>query len=564
VRLNGAQLFLQCLKELDVDTFFGYPGGSVLPIYDCLYYEKEIKHILTAHEQGATHAADGYARASGKVGVALTTSGPGATNSVTGIATAFSDSVPIVVITGQVPTALLGRHSFQEMDIRAITTPITKKTYLLDDVNKIAEIFEEAFFLAKDGRPGPVLLDFPKDIQLTEVEYQEGTIAKLREARLKKLEVTLKSEGDSLKDILKTAAEAINKCERPMIYAGGGVNKSCGEAALLKFAEKIKSPVTTSLMGLGVFPGTHKYFTGLPGMHGTRCSNLGISKCDVLIAIGCRFSDRVTGKTSVFAEEATIIHIDIDEKELGKNVGVDIPVNGDVKEVLTALNALVHEREENEWNEKIQKWKADFPYRYKDEGILTGQYVVEELYKVTNGEAVITTEVGQNQLWTAQYYKFIDSKNFISSGGMGTMGYGLPASIGVSFSNKGKRVINVAGDGSFMMNSHELSTVSRYRIPVLQLVFNNSTLGMVYQWQGLFHGNRYSFTQFGDEVCFEKLAAAYNIPYFKLDKKEDAEKILKAALEVEGPVIVECIIPCEQNVYPIVPPGESIANMIEE
>ncbi|SHH46781.1 biosynthetic-type acetolactate synthase large subunit [Clostridium grantii] len=564
MKLNGAQLFLQCLKELNVDTFFGYPGGSVLPIYDCLYYERELKHILTAHEQGATHAADGYARASGKVGVALTTSGPGATNSVTGIATAFSDSVPIVVITGQVPTALLGRHSFQEMDIRAITKPITKKTFLIDDVNKIAEIFEEAFFLAKEGRPGPILVDFPKDIQLTEVEYEVGTIAKLREARLKNAEVTFDSDFDSLKQAIQLAADAINNCERPMIYAGGGVEKSGGEAALLEFAEKIKSPVTTSLMGLGGFPGTHKYFTGLPGMHGTRSSNLGISKCDVLIAIGCRFSDRVTGKTSVFAEKATIIHIDIDEKELGKNVGVDLPLKGDVKKVLTALIDLVNPRVENKWNEDVQKWKQDFPYKYNDGGVLTGQYVVEELYKVTKGDAIITTEVGQNQIWTAQYYKFNDSKNFISSGGMGTMGYGLPAAVGVSFTTGGKKVINVAGDGSFMMNSHELSTVSRYRIPMLQLIFNNSTLGMVYQWQGLFHGNRYSFTEFGDEVSFEKLAAAYNIPYFKLDKKEEAEKVLKAALEIEGPVIVECIIPCEQNVYPIVPPGESIENMIEE
>lgn len=563
MKLSGAQLFLQCLKELGVDTLFGYPGGAVLPIYDCFYRERDIKHVMTAHEQGATHAADGYARVSGKAGVVLTTSGPGATNTITGIATAYSDSIPMVVVTGQVATPLIGKAAFQEIDICSIAEPITKKTYLINDINELPKILEEAFFLSKDGRPGPVLIDFPKDIQNTVTEYKEGYTKELRSKRLKNDKNENNECLNNLSELLQEAAIAINNGKRPMIYAGGGVIKSEGEKELLEFAEKIKSPVTLSLMGLGAFPGTHKYFTGLAGMHGSRCSNMGITKSDVLIAIGSRFSDRVTGKTSAFAKHATIIHIDIDEKELGKNVGVDIPLNGDVKKVLQQLIKMVDEKEESSWNEQIQYWKNNHPLKYEDNGNLSGQYVVEKLYEATKGDALICTEVGQHQMWAAQFYKYDDSKSFVSSGGIGTMGYGLGAAIGANFADSNKRIVNVAGDGSFKMNSHELATVSRYKIPMVQLVFNNSVLGMVYQWQELFYDGRYSYTEFGDDVCFEKLSAAYNIPYFRITNKEETEEVLKEALAVDGPVLVECLIPPEHKVYPMVPPGEGIENMIE-
>ncbi|WP_461207728.1 biosynthetic-type acetolactate synthase large subunit [Clostridium sp. DL1XJH146] len=557
MKRNGASILLQGLKELGVSTIFGYPGGAVLPIYDELYHDTEIKHILTAHEQGASHAAHGYARVTGKVGVCITTSGPGATNAVTGIATAFHDSIPMVVLTGQVPSTLIGKMAFQEVDIISITKAITKKNYRVDATENIPNILANAFFVANSGRPGPVVIDLPKDIQINEIDYIEE---KTREEFEK-----LCKEKESLDNIhnIEEAIEVINKAERPMIYAGGGVVISEGAELLKEFAEKIKSPVSCSLMGQGGFPGEHEYFTGLPGMHGTRTSNYAISHCDVLIAIGARFSDRVTGKASTFAKDAKIIHIDIDEKEFGKNIRADIPLKGEVKGVLEKLLPNIKDKTENGWNDKVKEWKNKHPLKYKDNGKLSGQYVVERLYEITQGEAIITTEVGQNQIWAAQYYKFNEPRTLVSSGGMGTMGFGLGAAIGACCAGMNKRVVNIAGDGSFKMNSVELATINRYRLPIVQLVLNNSVLGMVYQWQELFYGGRFSHTIFNNDVDFVKLGLAYDIKGFRITRKEEVDEVLKAALSLNEPVIIDCMIEMDEKVYPIVPPGADITEIID-
>jgi acetolactate synthase I/II/III large subunit len=563
VKIKGAQLVLKCLKELGVDTIFGYPGGAVIPIYDALYDEKELRHIITAHEQGATHAADGYARATGKVGVVLATSGPGATNTVTGIATACRDSIPLLVITGQVMRNLLERDSFQEVNITDITASITKKSYLVKEVDELPKVIKEAFILAQSGRPGPVLIDIPKDIQTTFTEYlgvEENVSVETRDNdELCKEEIAFDSK--SMTEELERAVEAINKCSRPMIYAGGGVVTSGAHEELLKFVEKIKSPVACSLMGLGGFPGDHQYFTGMIGMHGTHCSNHAVTDCDLLLAIGSRFSDRVASDRNSFADKATVIHIDIDPKEFSKNIKAHIPLCGDVKAVLKLLIEKVSERQENQWNEVIRQWKEQYPLNYKYKG-LSPQYVLNRLCELSEDNSIITTEVGQNQMWTAQYYTFKQPRTFLTSGGLGTMGFGLGAAIGAAFGRPDKKVVNVAGDGSFKMNSIELATVSKYKVPLIQLVFNNHALGMVRQWQEMFCDGRLSFTQLEPDVDFIKLAAAYGIKAMKISSNEDVDIVLKEALSLKEPVLIECEMNEEDKVFPMVAPGAPVNKII--
>lgn len=558
MKLKGAEVLLECLREQGVDTIFGYPGGTVINIYDALYERKDIAHILTAHEQGATHAADGYARATGKVGVVLATSGPGAANTVTGIATAYRDSVPMVVITGQVARSLLGKDSFQELDITGITKPITKKNYIVKQPEKLANIVREAFETARSGRPGPVLIDIPKDIQQAEIEYNSAEI----EMSCKK--AVLSDISEDMSSYIDKAVDLINNCKRPVIYAGGGVkiSDSCGE--LLEFAEKIKAPVACTLMGTGAFPGTHPYYMGLVGMHGSRCSNMAICNCDLLIAVGARFSDRSTCKTDGFAPYAHIIQLDIDPEEIGKNVDIRIPLCGDVKKFLKLLTDRVDERKPGPWNKQIQSWKESYASQYKSNGSLNPRYLLNKLYELTEGKSIITTEVGQNQMWTAQYYRFTDPRAFITSGGLGTMGYGLSAAIGASVGRPDKRVINIAGDGSFRMNLIELSTISKYKLPIVQVVMNNRSLGMVRQWQKIFNNGRYSQTSLGDEVCFTKIADAFGIKSARITEDAEAEETIKEALELKEPVIIECMIHPDDLVFPMVPAGEPLSECIED
>lgn len=559
MKLTGAQVLIECLKEQKVDTIFGYPGGAVLPIYDALFSAEEITHILTAHEQGAAHAADGYARATGQVGVVLVTSGPGATNTVTGIATAYMDSVPMVVFTGQVASPLLGRDSFQEVDITGITMPITKHNYIVKEAEKLPEIIRDAFTIARSGRPGPVVVDIPKDVQTALIDYRPAADNVL--ARQVRNHPYYKP--DETADNLAAAIEAVNRSSRPVIFAGGGVNIAGAHKELLAFAEKIKAPVCCSLMGMGAFPGTHPYFMGMVGMHGTRYSNYAVSECDILLAVGARFSDRVISKVESFAPKARIVHIDIDPAELSKNVTAHIPVCGDVKEILAKLAAKAEEKQENGWNKQVREWMEAYPLRYKGHGPLSPQFVIEKLYELTEGKAIITTEVGQNQMWAAQYYKFSEPRTLITSGGLGTMGFGLGASIGAALGSPGRKVINIAGDGSFKMNSTELATISKYKVPVVQLVLNNHTLGMVRQWQDLFYQGRFSQTTLGPDVDFMKLADAYGIKGFRIQANEEAEEILKQALALNEPVVVECDISRDEKVYPIVPPGAAINDLID-
>lgn len=556
MKLKGAEVLIECLREQGVDTIFGYPGGTVINIYDALYDRKDITHVLTAHEQGATHAADGYARATGKVGVVLATSGPGASNTVTGIATASRDSVPIVVITGQVARSLLGKDSFQELDITAITRPITKKNYLVVNPETLPEIIREAFEIARSGRPGPVLIDIPKDIQMAEIEYKPMKIdTSYKTANLSETYIEMNLYLDK-------AVELINSSKRPVIYAGGGIkiSESCGE--LLEFSEKLKAPVCCSLMGTGAFPGTHPYYMGLVGMHGSRCSNLAISNCDLLIAVGARFSDRSTCKADGFAPYAHIIHIDIDPEEFGKNVDIKIPLCGDVKKFLKILIERVDKKNPGTWNKQIQNWKDTYAVTYKSNGSLNPQYLISKLQELTVGKSIITTEVGQNQMWTAQYYSFTEPKTFISSGGLGTMGYGLGAAIGAAVGRPDYRVINIAGDGSFRMNLAELSTISKYKLPIIQMLLNNNSLGMVRQWQKIFFNERYSHTSIGGEVNYTKLADAFGIKSMRITEDAEVEKVLKEALEINEPVLIECMIHPNDLVLPMVPAGEPISECI--
>jgi acetolactate synthase-1/2/3 large subunit len=555
MKLSGSEIMIECLKEQGVDTVFGFPGGAVLNIYDALYKSgNDIKHILTSHEQGASHAADGYARATGKVGVCIATSGPGATNLVTGIATAYMDSVPIVVFTGQVPTSLLGKDSFQEVDITGITMPITKHNYIVKDVAKLAGVIREAFIIAKEGRPGPVLIDICKDVTAAFSDFEHKPLQEPREVPL----------GVTEADIA-AAADIINSSNRPMILSGGGVSIAGANDEVMAIAEKAKIPVTTTLMGLGSFPGTHRLFTGLVGMHGTKTSNLAVAESDLFIAIGARFSDRVISNVQRFAPNAKIMHIDIDPAEIGKNIDVHYPLAGNIKKILQLLNSKINKRDYSQWNKKIDEWKELYPLKYPQDGTLKPHYVVERIYELTGGEAIITTEVGQNQLWAAQFYKYTAPRQFISSGGLGTMGYGLGACIGAQIGRPDKKVINIAGDGSFRMNLTELATAVEYKLPIIVVILNNHVLGMVRQWQTLFYGGRYSATTIDRGTDFAALARAFGAVGLNVTKPEEVDCALKKALESQDtPVVINFEIDKDDKVFPIVPPGAPIDELIVE
>ncbi|MEQ8236579.1 MAG: biosynthetic-type acetolactate synthase large subunit [Syntrophomonadaceae bacterium] len=557
MKLKGADILMHCLQKEGVEVVFGYPGGAVLPIYDALY-DSPIRHILVRHEQGAAHAADGYARASGKVGVCIATSGPGATNLVTGIATAYMDSIPMVCLTGQVASSLIGKDAFQEADITGITLPITKHNYQLERTEDLARVIKEAFYIARTNRPGPVVVDLPKDLMAKVIDFvDDDEPVNIRGYRVMK--------GVNAGQII-SAAEMINQAQKPVIYAGGGVIAANGADELKELAEKARIPVTTTLMGMGAFPGTNYLSLGMLGMHGTRYANYAIGECDVLIAVGVRFDDRVTGKLETFAPNAKVIHIDIDAAEIGKNKGVDIPIVGDVKEAIQALLPRIEVREElGEWHEMIARWKDEAPLRYgsPSQGRIMPQHIIEKLFDITKGEAIITTEVGQNQMWACQWYLYKHPRSFISSGGLGTMGYGFPAAIGAKLACPDKKVIDIAGDGSIQMNIQELGTAVQYKIPIVICILNNQYLGMVRQWQELFHEGRYSYTDMSHQPDFVKLAEAYGAVGMRIDRTEDVEKALLEALEVtDRPVIIDFQVEREAGVYPMVPPGESLLNML--
>ena len=544
MQLTGAEIVIECLKEQGVDTVFGYPGGAILDVYDALYkHSGEIRHILTSHEQGASHAADGYARATGKVGVCMATSGPGATNLVTGIATAYMDSVPVVAITANVGKSLLGRDSFQEVDIAGITMPVTKHNFIVKEVEMLAPVLRRAFHIARSGRPGPVLVDITKNVTGAKTEYER----KEPEAVVRQTE-TIREED------LEKAVEMIQAAKRPFIFVGGGAVISGAAREIEELAHKIQAPVCDSLMGKGAFPGEDPLYTGMLGMHGTKASNFGVSHCDLLIAIGARFSDRVTGDTSRFATRAQILQIEIDPAEINKNVIVDHSIIGDVKSVLQELNPRVDEKEHPAWLAEVEALKNRYPLKY-DGDRLTGPYVLQELYRITKGEALIVTEVGQNQMWAAQYYKYREPRTFLTSGGLGTMGYGLGASLGAKLGRPDKLVVNVAGDGCFRMNMNEIATAARYNIPVIQLVLNNHVLGMVRQWQTLFYGKRYSATVLNDQVDFVKLAEALGAVGMRVTKREEVAPALEKAIALGRPVVIDCVIDSDDKVFPMMPAG---------
>ena len=553
MRLNGSEILIECLKEQGVDTVFGYPGGAILNVYDELYkHSNEIKHILTSHEQGASHAADGYARATGKVGVCFATSGPGATNLVTGIATAFMDSIPIVAITCNVGVPLLGKDSFQEIDITGITMPITKYNFIVKDVNELAKTIRKAFAIAQSGRPGPVLIDIPKDVTANMAEYEPM-----------KIEPVKKYKKDICMEDVEQALQMIREAQKPYIFVGGGAILSDASEELRAFVEKVQAPVCDTLMGKGAFPGTDELYTGMLGMHGTKTSNFGVSGCDLLIVIGARFSDRVTGNAKRFAEKAKILQIDIDVAEMNKNVMIDCGVVGDIKEVLTLINERLPKQNHDEWIRKIQEYKQKYPLTYHPD-ILTGPFVVEEIYRQTKGEALIVTEVGPHQMWAAQYYKYTKPRTLLTSGGLGTMGYGLGASIGAKMGCPEKTVVNIAGDGCFRMNMNEIATAARYQIPIIQVVINNHVLGMVRQWQNLFYGQRYSATVLNDAVDFVKLSEAMGAKAIRATTKKDFEAAFQSALACDGPFVIDCQIDCDAKVWPMVAPGAAISEAFDE
>ena len=553
MQLTGSEIVIECLKEQGVDTVFGYPGGTILNIYDELYkHSDEIHHILTSHEQGAAHAADGYARSTGKVGVCFATSGPGATNLVTGIATAFMDSVPVVAVTCNVGVPLLGKDSFQEVDIAGVVMPITKHSFIVKDVTKLAKTLRRAFAIAKSGRPGPVLVDITKDVTAAKTEY-----TKVEPKEIKPFVSEIKEED------LEKAVEMIQEAKRPFIFVGGGAVAADAWKEVRELAHKIQAPVTDSLMGKGVFDGEDELYTGMLGMHGTKASNLGVTKCDLLITIGARFSDRVTGNTRNFARNAKVLQIDVDATEINKNILVDCSVLGDAKVILQKLNEKISEKEHKEWIETIEELKEKYPLRYNQEG-LTGPAVIEELYRQTKGDAIIVTEVGQHQMWAAQYYKYKMPRRFLSSGGLGTMGYGLGAAIGAKTANPDKVVINVAGDGCFRMNMNEIATATRNNMPLIQVVINNHVLGMVRQWQTLFYDHRYSNTVLNDKVDFVKLAEAMGAVGIRVTKKEELADAIKKAIELNTTVVLDCIIDSDDKVFPMVPAGANIEDAFDE
>ncbi len=551
MQLTGSEIVIECLKEQGVDTVFGYPGGTILNVYDALYkHSDEIHHILTSHEQGAAHAADGYARATGKVGVCMATSGPGATNLVTGIATAYMDSIPVVAITANVNLPALGKDSFQEVDIAGVVMPITKHSYIVKDVTKLAETLRKAFHIAQSGRPGPVLVDITKDVTANTCEFTP----KAPEPVEKKVKY---SEAD-----IEAAIDLIEKAERPFLYVGGGIILSGASEELAAFAKKVDAPVCDTLLGKGAFNGRDAAYTGMIGMHGTKASNLGVSECDLLIALGARFSDRVVGNPQKFAEKAKVLHIDIDAAEINKNIRTDVSVVGDLKEVLQILNRRLTGKKHPEWLARIAELKEKFPLTY-DKSTLTCPYIIEEIDRVTEGKAIITTDVGQHQMWAAQYYKYTEPRTFLSSGGLGTMGYGLGACIGAKSGRPDKICINIAGDGCFRMNLNELATASRYNIPIIQVVINNHVLGMVRQWQTLFYGQRYSQTILQDKVDFCKVAEGLGCEAILVTKKEEVAPAIEKALTLGKPVVLNCIIDEDDKVFPMVSPGGPISEAFD-
>ena len=557
-QLSGAEILLECLLEQGVDTVFGYPGGAVLPIYDALYrYADKITHILTAHEQGASHAADGYARSTGKTGVVIATSGPGATNLVTGIATAYMDSVPMVAITGNVALPLLGLDSFQEVDITGITMPITKHNFIVRDVKDLAATVRRAFEIASSGRPGPVLIDIPKDVTTHQTAY---------ELPVKEEESPFRAHCHSLGRDVQRAIAMIEAAERPFIYTGGGVIAANASAMVKRFVELVDAPVSSSLMGQGGFDNTDPAYMGMLGMHGTKTASLAIAECDLFIALGTRFSDRVIGDPREFAKRAKILHIDVDSAEINKNIKVDAKVQGDLFDVLGSICAMLSARKHPDWMAQIAAWKQEYPLYQpeRDAEFVTPQYVLETLDALTQGDAVITTDVGQHQMWAAQFYSYREPRHFVSSGGLGTMGYGLGAAIGAQVGNPDKRVVNVTGDGSFHMNCNELVTVSKYNIPVIELLFNNGVLGMVRQWQRLFFDKRFSQTTLARPTDYGKLAEAFGVKALRITKKSEVRSVLEEALAHDGPVLIDCVIDKDINVLPMVPAGGSVENPILE
>ncbi len=552
--MNGAQILVESLMKEDVEVVFGYPGGTVIFIYDALY-DSSLKHYLTRHEQGAIHAADGYARTTGKVGVCIATSGPGSTNLVTGLANAYMDSVPLVAITGQVDSQVIGKDAFQEADIRGITLPVTKHNFLVTDINDLARTIKEAFYIARTGRPGPVLVDLAKDVTACEAEFSYP-----EEVDLPGYKPTRK--GHILQ--ITKAAEAINQAQKPLLYVGGGAIIAGAETEVRQLVDKAQIPITTTLMALGIYPETEPLALEMLGMHGTMYANYATLETDLMIAVGARFDDRVTGKLDCFAPNAKIIHIDVDPAEIGKNVGVDIPIVGDVKDVLEELIPLIEERKPGEWQQRIAELKKNYPLKYEDSNgseVIKPQYILELIQDYMDENTIICTEVGQNQMWAALHLKFDRPRSFVTSGGLGTMGFGLPASLGAQIGNPDKTVINISGDGSFQMNLQELATAKNYNLPLKIIILNNKYLGMVRQWQELFFDKRYSATEI-TAPDFTKLAEAYDIKGMKVEKKSELKAALKKAMETEGPVLLDISIPAEENVYPMVPAGAGLDDMI--
>ena len=548
---TGAEIVIECLKEQGVDVVFGYTGGSILNVYDALYkHSDEIFHVLTSHEQGAAHAADGYARATGKVGVCMATSGPGATNLVTGIATAYMDSVPMVAITCNVTLPLLGKDSFQEVDIAGVTMPITKHGYIVKDVNILADTLRKAFHIAKSGRPGPVLVDITKDVTAASCEYTPKEPESVERA------------GHYTQEDLDAALEVISKAKKPYIYLGGGAILSGASEEVRAFAKKLDSPVCDTLMGKGAYDGYDPLYTGMIGMHGTKTSNLGVSECDLLVALGARFSDRVIGNASLFAKNAKILHIDIDAAEINKNIHADVSIVGDLKDILTKLIARMEQMHHPEWTAHILELKEKYPLKY-DDSQLSCPYIIEELDRITKGNAIITTDVGQHQMWAAQYYHYTKPRTFLSSGGLGTMGYGIGACIGAKTGCPDKICVNIGGDGCFRMNLIELATASRYQIPIIQIIINNHVLGMVRQWQTLFYGKRYSQTVLEDAVDYCKVAEGLGCAAIRVTAKEEVAPAIEKAIALQKPVVIDCRIPEDDKVFPMVPAGAAISEVFD-
>lgn len=552
MQLTGSQVIIECLKEQGVDTVFGYPGGAILNVYDELYKHPEIKHVLTSHEQGASHAADGYARSTGKVGVCFATSGPGATNLVTGISTAYMDSIPIVAITCNVGVSLLGKDSFQEIDIAGITTPVTKYSFIVKDVEKLADTIRRAFDIARKGRPGPVLVDIPKDVTANLVEYTK-----------KEIEYPSPVTDTIADEDIDVAVKLINSAKKPYIFVGGGAVLSGASKQLKEFVEKVDAPVCDTLMGKGAYDGTSDNYTGMLGMHGTKTSNLGVSECDLLIAIGTRFSDRVLGNPSKFASQAKILQLDVDPAEINKNIRVDASVIGDVNEILKKINAKLEKLDHNSWKEHVLAYSKTFPLSYHKEG-LSGPFVIEKIYEMTKGDAIMVTEVGQHQMWAAQYYKYKNPRTLLTSGGLGTMGYGLGAAIGAKTANPDRTVINIAGDGCFRMNMNEIATAAREKLPLIEVIVNNHVLGMVRQWQTLFYNKHYSATVLDDGVDYVKLSEAMGADAARVTSQEEFEKVFAKALKSKKPFVIDCIIDSDDKVWPMVAPGTPINESFDE